>query len=285
VSSDYDPMLAKVIAWAPDRDAAIALLRRSLEETAVLGVTTNIEFLHLLLGLPQVASATMDTELIGRELGSLKFAQVDDSVYATAALLLFAGQWSSAPDTVWGRPNGWRLSEAAPVRYRLAVDGRGDDESVVRVVTVSGTPAVAVVTVDGGEPARASVVPVDDETAFVSVGGLGRTAVHWVSRATVEFALGEVTWRLRDVPPERRLNADAVAVPTISSPMPGSVVAILVTSGDLVEADQPLLIVEAMKMEHVLKAPSAGIARIDAAIGDHVERGQLLATIETASKE
>ena len=67
--------------------------------------------------------------------------------------------------------------------------------------------------------------------------------------------------------------------------MPGSVVAVMVASGDRVEADQPLLVVEAMKMEHVLKAPSAGIARLDAAIGDHVERGQLLATIETAAEE
>jgi acetyl-CoA/propionyl-CoA carboxylase biotin carboxyl carrier protein len=66
--------------------------------------------------------------------------------------------------------------------------------------------------------------------------------------------------------------------------MPGSVVAVLVASGDRVDADAPLLIVEAMKMEHVLKAPSAGIARIDVVVGDHVERGQLLATIETPSE-
>jgi acetyl-CoA/propionyl-CoA carboxylase biotin carboxyl carrier protein len=116
------------------------------------------------------------------------------------------------------------------------------------------------------------------------VAGVGRATVRWASgtvgKSTVEFARGAVTWRLRDLPPERRRNSDAIDVPTISSPMPGSVVAVLVKSGDLVEADQPLLIVEAMKMEHVLKAPSAGIARHDAAIGDHVERGQVLASIE-----
>ena len=285
VSSDYDPMLAKVIAWAPDRDAAIALLRRSLAETVVLGVTTNVEFLDLLLGLPQVAAATMDTELIGRELGTLPFAQADDTVYATAALLLFAAQWAAADDTVWGRPSGWRLGDPAPLNYRLAVDGRGDDAPVARMVSVSGTPASATVTVDGGERLAASVVPTGENEAFVSVGGVGRSVVSWASTGLVEFALGGVTWRMREVPPERRPNGDAVAVPTISSPMPGSVVAVLAASGDAVEADQPLLIVEAMKMEHVLKAPSAGIARIDAAIGDHVERGQLLAAIDAASKE
>jgi acetyl/propionyl-CoA carboxylase alpha subunit len=104
----------------------------------------------------------------------------------------------------------------------------------------------------------------------------GRTALT----VLCTFAVGAVTWRLRVVPPERRLHDGAVAVPTISSPMPGSVISVLVASGDQVEADQPLLIVEAMKMEHVLKAPSAGIVRLDAAIGDHVERGQLLSTIE-----
>jgi acetyl-CoA/propionyl-CoA carboxylase biotin carboxyl carrier protein len=277
-------MLAKVIAWAPDRDAAIALLRRSLDETVVLGVPTNVEFLQLLLGLPQVAAATMDTELIGRELGSLAFAEADDSVFATAALLQFARRWGAATDSLWSRPSGWRLDGAAPLTYRLAVDGRGDEHPVPRVVTVSGRPTDAVVTVDGGEPFAASVVGVHDATSFVSVGGVGRSVVSWTAASLVEFAMDGVTWRLRDVPPERRHHGDAVEVPTISSPMPGSVVAVLVASGDRVEADAPLLIVEAMKMEHVLKAPSAGIARVDAVVGDHVERGQLLATIDTPTE-
>ena len=284
ISSDYDPMLAKVIAWAPDRDAALDLLRRALEHTTILGVTTNIEFLRLLLGLPAVAAATMDTELIGRELGTLAFAQPDDSVYATAALLLFAEQWRNAGDSPWGRPTGWRLGDSAPLRYRLAVDGRGGDEPVVCAVTVSGTPTAAVVSVDGADPVAASVIRIDDHASFVSMAGVGRPTVIWASGNLIEFARGEVTWRLRDLPPERRRNADTVDVPTISSPMPGSVVAVLVKSGDLVEADQPLLIVEAMKMEHVLKAPGAGIARHDAAIGDHVERGQVLATIEAPAE-
>jgi len=284
VSSDYDPMLAKVIAWAPDRDAAIAALRRALDETVVLGVTTNLEFLRLLLALPEVASATMDTELIGRELASLPFARPDDSVFATAALLLFAERWATAGDSLWTRPSGWCLGDPAPLRYRLAVDGRGDGQGegqpAVHAVTVSGTHTAAVVSVDGADPVPASVIALDDETAFVSVAGFGRSVVRWASAGLVEFAVGGVSWRVREVPPERRLSADAVAVPTISSPMPGSVVQVLVASGDRVEADQPLLIVEAMKMEHVLTAPGAGIARIDAAIGDHVERGQVLAAIE-----
>ena len=284
VSSDYDPMLAKVIAWAPDRDAAIAALRRALDETVVLGVTTNLEFLRLLLALPEVASATMDTELIGRELASLPFARPDDSVFATAALLLFAERWATAGDSLWTRPSGWRLGDPAPLRYRLAVDGRGDGhgegQPAVHAVTVSGTHTAAVVSVDGADPVPASVIALDDETAFVSVAGFGRSVVRWASAGLVEFAVSGVSWRVREVPPERRLSADAVAVPTISSPMPGSVVQVLVASGDRVEADQPLLIVEAMKMEHVLTAPGAGIARIDAAIGDHVERGQVLAAIE-----
>ncbi|HEU0205190.1 MAG TPA: biotin carboxylase N-terminal domain-containing protein [Pseudolysinimonas sp.] len=282
VSSDYDPMLAKVIAWAPDRESAIALLRRSLAETAVLGVTTNLQFLQLLLALPQVAAATMDTELIGRELGSIEFAHADEAVFATAALLLFAERWRASGDSLWSMPTGWRLGDPAPLRYRLAVEGRDDDR--VRTATVSGTPAAAIVSVDDAEPVVASVVALDAQSSFVSLSGAGQTVVRWVSGGTVEFAVGGVTWRLRELPPERRLSADAVAVPTISSPMPGSVVAVLVASGDHVDTDQPLLIVEAMKMEHVLTAPSAGIARLDAAIGDHVERGQLLATIDATTE-
>ena len=126
VSSDYDPMLAKVIAWAPDRDAAIALLRRSLAETAVLGVTTNLEFLRAAARLPQVASATMDTELIGRELAIAAFAQADDSVFATAALLLFAQRWAVGRVAVEPAERmAARRSRAAAVP--AGVEGRGDE--------------------------------------------------------------------------------------------------------------------------------------------------------------
>jgi acetyl-CoA/propionyl-CoA carboxylase biotin carboxyl carrier protein len=279
VSSAYDPMLAKVIAWAPDRTQAITSLRRALEQMTVLGVTTNIEFLHALLGLPEVAAATMDTDLIAREVGRLPFAAPDPGVFAHAALLVYASEWASAGHSLWATPAGWRLDGEAPSIYRLALDGRGSDDGMTRVVKITGTPTRARVTVDGGEPFTASIA-FGANTAFIEVAGHGRTVAALVNSPVVEFSDGAVTWRLREVAPPRRRSEEAASAPTITSPMPGSVVSVLVTAGELVEADQPILVVEAMKMEHVLIAPSAGVIRLDAAVGDHVERGQVLAVID-----
>src|SRR5690606_37769038 len=123
VGSDYDPMLSKVIAWAPDRTGALHALDRALSQTAILGVTTNVPFLRALLAHPAVAAGDLDTGLIERHLAELvPPAEVPGAVLATAALVFHHGLTPAAPGP-WEVADGWRIGAPAWTTWRLAVRG------------------------------------------------------------------------------------------------------------------------------------------------------------------
>ncbi|MHC5795761.1 acetyl/propionyl/methylcrotonyl-CoA carboxylase subunit alpha [Lacisediminihabitans sp. FW035] len=277
VSADYDPMLAKVIAHGPDRAAALTRLRAALRQTAVVGVTTNIEFLGLLLEDADVAAGRLDTELIARRLDSLAFARPDEELLARAALILFASAWNTSPESRWQVRDGWRMGARAASAFRLSA-GAAPTESVVRV---TGTPAGAVVTVDGGPGLSATV------TLGVSSAALARTTIgelsvdsHWaLSLDTLHLVEGGRSWAIRVATGAARTLARSVSVPELRSPMPGAVVAIHVNDGDAVEEGAAIIVVEAMKMEHVLRATSAGRVDLQVTVGSQVSRDQLLATV------
>ena len=133
VTSAYDPMLAKVIAWAPDRDAALRRLDGALAATAVLGVTTNTAFLRALLSHPDVLAGRLDTGLVERHLGELTAAGVPDEVLAAAALAeLLASQPAGPVTDPWDVPDGWRPGEHAWTRLRLACAPRETAEVRIR---------------------------------------------------------------------------------------------------------------------------------------------------------
>ncbi len=278
ISTDYDPMLSKVIAWAPDRAGALSRLRGALRQTAVVGVTTNIEFLGLLLEDADVAAGRLDTELIARRLDSLAFARPDEQLLARAALILFASAGNVTPESPWQVRDGWRLGARAPSLFRLAL-GAGETESVVRV---TGTPDRAMVRVGGGQELSAAVRLAEnseDATARTTIAGRSVES-HWV-RSTDDLHLVEDgrSWAIRVLTKAPRVLADIVTVPELRSPMPGAVVAIHVNDGDVVDEGAAIIVVEAMKMEHVLRATTAGRVDLHVTVGSQVARGQLLATV------
>lgn len=129
VGSDYDPMLAKAVAWAPDRAGALAALDRALGSTVILGVTTNIGFLRALLADPEVAAGRLDTGLVERRLGGLVSGEVPDEVLAAAALVVHSGfdrsgVVRSASGDPWDVADGWRIGEPAWTVHRLGVPVR-----------------------------------------------------------------------------------------------------------------------------------------------------------------
>ena len=135
VTSSYDPMLAKVIAWAPDRDAALRRLQGALAATTVLGVTTNIAFLAALLAQPDVVAGRLDTGLAERHLGDLAATDVPDAVLVTAALENLLARQPSGPVTdPWDIPDGWRPGEAAWIPLRLVCAPREATEVRIRAV-------------------------------------------------------------------------------------------------------------------------------------------------------
>ncbi|MEW1835340.1 acetyl/propionyl/methylcrotonyl-CoA carboxylase subunit alpha [Microbacterium sp. NPDC079995] len=271
VSLDYDPMLAKVIATGATRDEARRRLVAALGETAVLGFETNVPFLRALLEVPAVAAGDLDTGLIARELDGLVAAEDTVDVFAEAALLLDAAVPRGADP--WRRADAWRMGPPAPRRYRLA---SGAHERTVELVGDG-------VTVDGAVVA-ASVRPNGDRLA-VRIGDRHVSTVAVVDGDSVWLAVRGRAREVRRVRLDHRRDADASAVPELVSPMPGVVVTTSVADGATVSAGDAVVVVEAMKMEHVVRAEVAGTVALRVSTGDSVGRGQTLAVVTPAVEE
>ncbi|WP_406436220.1 acetyl/propionyl-CoA carboxylase subunit alpha [Streptomyces sp. NBC_00631] len=263
VGSLYDPMLSKVIAYGPDRETALRKLRAALAETVTLGVQTNAGFLRRLLAHPAVVAAELDTGLVERVVDDLVATDVPDEVYeAAAAVRLEAlkpvadGGWTD-PFSV---PGGWRLGGTPkPVGFHLRVQDPVE-------YTPRGTHTV---TAD-----RVSVV----------LDGVRHTfhrAADWIGRD------GDA-WHVRDHDPVTAslTRVGHAGADSLTAPMPGTVTVVKVAVGDEVTAGQSLLVVEAMKMEHVISAPHAGtVAELDVKPGATVAMDQVLAVITPAEED
>ena len=276
VGSEYDPMLAKVIVHADDRAAALTGLDRALSRTAVLGVGTNIDFLRFVLSDNDVAAGNLDTELLER----LKYIapDVDDEAFIAAAIYRWLRAWPVAARDVWDIPSGWRLGEHAGWTIRLSGGERTDHVHIV------GNPQHAEVWIEGGKRRPLAAEIVDGRLALTldDIRCEFLAAEHdrqiWLTGEFGTVMLEEV----REAParPDDEHQGDA----DIVSPMPGAVVAIGVSDGAAVEAGDVVVAVEAMKMEHALRSPVAGVAHLLVALGDQVKVGQPLARI-TANTE
>jgi acetyl-CoA/propionyl-CoA carboxylase, biotin carboxylase, biotin carboxyl carrier protein len=276
VGTDYDPMLAKVIAWGPDRDTARSRLVGALGHTAVLGVATNVPFLRGLLTDPDVVAGTLDTGLIDRRGAELTLPEPPPPhVHAAAALALLIEAEPAGPVVDrWAVPDGWRLGEPAWTVRRLQASG---GEPVT--VRVRGRSSSAEVAVGDGEPLPARARR-DGDRLTVTVGGLATS--YYVQHE------GETVWlaadgRVAAFREHERLASAAETGATdgvVTAPMPGTVTVVQAAVGDRVEAGVPLLVVEAMKMEHVLTAPIAGtVAELDVTAGQSVRLDERVALV------
>ncbi|MER8017554.1 acetyl/propionyl/methylcrotonyl-CoA carboxylase subunit alpha [Streptomyces griseoluteus] len=285
VGSLYDPMLSKVIAYGADRATALRKLRAALAETVTLGVPTNAGFLRRLLAHPAVVAGELDTGLVERAVDDLIPADVPPEVHAAAALLRQAALApSAAGGSGWVNPfaaaDGWRLSgERAWTPHHLRLPGH---EPVTVRVRDSADGGVELLP-DGGEtPLRATAgARTADGRRFTFVlDGVSHTFAvtpdgTWLGRD------GDA-WQVRDHDPvAASLGRSAHAgADSLTAPMPGTVTVVKVAVGDEVEAGQSLLVVEAMKMEHVVSAPHAGtVAELDVTPGSTVAMDQVLAVI------
>jgi acetyl-CoA/propionyl-CoA carboxylase biotin carboxyl carrier protein len=279
VGSDYDPMLAKVIAHGTDRAEALRGLDRALGHTAVLGVVTNVDFLRFLLADPDVVEGHLDTGLLDRRVGDFTATAAGDDEFAAAAAYRWLQFWQKTTGDPWSVPTGWRMGETAPTVLRLRSGERTDH---VRIV---GTPRSATVTVEGGETLSLAAT-LDGDALTVTLDGLRaqyRVADSghqiWLAGDAGVLLLEEVYEA--PVRPDDEQGGDAELV----SPMPGSVVAIGVSDGESLTAGTVVVTVEAMKMEHQLSAPVAGTVELLVAVGDQVKVGQTLARITVSTEE
>ena len=262
VGTTYDPMLAKVVAHGPDRATALARLDAALAGTVLLGVTTNAAFLRSLLALPEVVAGALDTDLLERSLDRLVTTAVP--VWAYAAFALTRLHALVDPGDPWTSLPGWRSSAPAVVGWEVV----GPDGDRLRLTLTDGT-ALSV----GGEVHDVSLA-----AGLLTVDGIGIALTTAVAGATV-WAHADGTYAVTEAPPPHVRGTDAASTGDVRSPMPGSVVAVHVAEGAAVGAGEPLLVVEAMKMEHVLRAPAAGLVALHVRLGDQVVVDQQLATV------
>ncbi|MFI2200795.1 acetyl/propionyl/methylcrotonyl-CoA carboxylase subunit alpha [Streptomyces sp. NPDC020192] len=256
VGSLYDPMLSKVIAYGPDRATALRKLRAALAETVTLGVPTNAGFLRRLLAHPAVVAGELDTGLVERVVDELVPTEVPEAVYEAAAAVRAKALEPRAEGWVdpFSVPNGWRLGGTPkPPAFDLRVQD-----------PVTYTPR--------------GTATVTDDTVSVTLDGVRHTfhrAGDWLGRDAD-------AWQVRDHDPVAAslTGAGHAGADSLTAPMPGTVTVVKVAVGDEVAAGQSLLVVEAMKMEHVISAPHAGtVAELDVTPGTTVAMDQVLAVI------
>ncbi|MFW0775646.1 acetyl/propionyl/methylcrotonyl-CoA carboxylase subunit alpha [Paenarthrobacter nitroguajacolicus] len=290
ITGDYDPMLAKVIAWGEDRAAALDTLDAALGRYTLMGVDTNVEYLRLLINDPDVRAGRLDTGLIERRLPSMQFRHVGPTELIAAALTLWLNRTGSAlAGDAWKVPDSWRIGGRGAWTATFGISGGEVD--TVAITEQDGTLTAAV---DGGNAVPVRVAHHSGNSiAFELDGGLVIFAVGVGPGAAREIHVGNDGWScklevLNRAERLRRMLAgiqrdEGAADPEVRSPMPGTVVSVSVTDGQSVEEGQALLAVEAMKMEHQLVASVAGTVHLTSKPGDLVKADQVLATIHVDS--
>ncbi|WP_127563517.1 acetyl-CoA carboxylase biotin carboxylase subunit [Stenotrophomonas indicatrix] len=278
----YDPMIAKLIVWDVDRDAALRRMSQALADCQVVGVTTNAGFLRRLVQTDSFANAKLDTALIEREQAALAVTgDGEQALWELAAIAAVVSTPAAAadvrdPHSPWQAQDGWRL----------------------------GTPAARVVPLQQGERAHTLKVWTTADGWRVQCGDAApKQVVGHADGQTLSVQMDERRWRLqlqRDgdqlylfasdgqhrftlhdpVGESEQASADAGS---LLAPMPGRIVATLVAAGTQVKRGTPLVVLEAMKMEHTLQAPADGTVKgYRAKAGDQVGDSAVLVDFEAA---
>jgi acetyl-CoA/propionyl-CoA carboxylase biotin carboxyl carrier protein len=280
IGSNYDPMLSKVIAWGPDRATARRTLDRALASTMVLGVTTNIAFLRVVLADPFVVDAALDTSLVERIAEHAPPRSTPPHIAVAAALSRHSSRHPATRATPpWDDAGGWRIGERAWVTWR-AITGDGE-HLTVRFRTTNAANQFEVVAADGS--IVATTLRPHDGNGHIEFGG--ETTQFAVATSGPSTWLGSDgdAWSFTEHEPTAARHAQVDHGAAIESPMPGTVIAVLVSLGESVAVGRPVVVVEAMKMEHTLRASTDGIVtELLVQVGDRVALNQLLAVIDPA---
>jgi propionyl-CoA carboxylase alpha chain len=291
IGTFYDAMIAKVIAWAPTRDEALRRLAGALAKAELHGLRTNRDLLVNLLRDPVVVEARMETTwLDGADLSVLGAAPGGEDTLPLsgfAAAVALAEQARLARPVQQRIPAGWRNvvsqpqvttflhgDDEVPVSWYGGRSFRSADRDDVRVLSVEPGPTRGGVGSRAGEGTTIGTVLVR-----LDVAGVARTFTVHVDgqRIDVESSLGHVALERK---PRFVDPADQVAEGSLLAPMPGSVVSVRAQLGDVVAEGQPILVMEAMKMQHTISAPYAGtVTELPAAEGQQVEAGSVLAVV------
>ena len=284
ISPFYDPMIAKLIVWGVDREQALARMAQALGEFRIVGLATNIAFLKRLVEGEAFSSADLDTGLIERHHAALFPAPAPAplGVLALAAMALVDSEADFSPGRSandadpWRQARGWRMN--GDYRRVLSFSDEHGDHALGMTWRQAGWEIDA----DGQ---RQPLTPVASDGANLSLR-LGDTALHGCVRRdgdAFHVFTGGRHYTLSYNDPMAHAGEIESAGGRLTAPMPGKVVAVLVGSGKDVKRGEPLLIMEAMKMEHTIAAPSDGLVEeVLYAVGDQVADGAPLLAFKAA---
>ena len=287
VTPYYDALLAKLIAWGADRTEALDRLVEALGRFEIVGVTTNLDFLKALLIHPMVARGEIDTGFIEREISALTrtkpaVAALDLAAACVAILIREQHeheQVSAQDSSPWNRTDGWTLTGRRSRRLRLRHGAEQYD-----AVLWYGRDGLSMEF--AGANARLQFVPRDGGFFDLCLGDAPeRASVAWSGR-DLDVTTPRGHLKLQWIDPFAGKAADVAAAGRIVAPMPGTVTRILAEAGTDLPRGAPLIVLEAMKMEHTLRAPSNGrLKALKCAVGDFVQEGTELADFEPVQTE
>ncbi len=283
VSMYYDPMIAKLIVWDENRERALVRLARALSEYRVSGVTTNISFLYNLATSQPFMQGNLDTGFIENHRGLLfrdsETDRVQDLPLASLYLLLRMEQSSRSrasstdPWSPWNASDAWRLNEPALHTGAIVLNGKEYDVPVEEIgsgskrrfrITVGAKSVMATGKLNGNE----LYADIDGYRRRVVVVPHDGLFTLFTEQGAMQFSLAQADYGEEDV---------ASGAEVFNAPMNGVIVKLLVEPGTEVKKDQPVIIMEAMKMEHTLCAPADGLVReFYFQAGDPVDGGSLL---------
>ena len=277
VSPYYDAMLAKMIAWAPTREAAIERLNLGLEQTDIRGVVTNVPFLSALITHPQVAANAIDTGSIERELPVLtKAALPAGDLELCAAVAAILGEEAARVEA----HSPWQTFGWMPVGRRERVfsfrQGHGAEQDIT--LCYGNGPATLVV----GERELAFVASRPEQGVFdLTLDGVKTPVTAIIEGHELYLRTRSGRFEFHWVDPFGGETEEQTGEDKIVAPLPGTVVAVLAEEGAKLEKGAAILTLEVMKMEQTLRAPYAGVLKaIKCKVGDIVQEGVELAEVE-----
>jgi 3-methylcrotonyl-CoA carboxylase alpha subunit len=290
VGIDYDPMLAKLIVQAGTRAAAVAALRAALSQVRIGGLGNNVMFLRRLAGSTAFARGEIDIGFIERshQIVAGRSMPLNGQALAAAALWVIAQERPATPSP-WNAGDGWRLN--ADLTRTLEFDSAGSHDAP----GLPPTPATAAVQVQyrsegvtlaiGERRGAATLRDEGNDVFFLQFGAEGMRLRIEEEAGQLRIVIGDDEYRLRRRDPLRAASDAYVAEASLAAPMPGRVIAQLVAAGSAVVKGAPLLVLEAMKMEHTICAPANGTVRgYRAAVGEQVKEGWDLIDFEASGQ-
>ncbi|MGQ0466665.1 MAG: ATP-binding protein [Sporichthyaceae bacterium] len=277
VSPYYDSMVAKVIAHGPTRAAAAGRLADALSRARLHGVVTNRDLLVRILRSSEYLAGDTTTDFLERVEGLTEPLTTREThgLHAIAATIALAKARGQARTVQSGMPLGWRNNRSQ--LESLELKGEGDPISVAFSLAAA-TPVVELDTT----PQAVEIHGVTSDELDATIGGVRRRYRIVLSDdgALVDSGIGSSGFAFVDPLPEPGAGGPQGG---LTAPMPGSVVRLMVSEGDTVGAGQPLLVLEAMKMEHTISSPADGVVgKLNVAQGTQVERGAVLVELTEA---